>query len=146
MKKTLKNTAVVLACLLLLSTSALAAENIKPLSSSYIYGTFSDIIPENNGKLLITFHLNSPAPMTTLGASSIDIYENNGRTTKLVDTVYATDPGYEHMMGDGTYHASNITFDGTVGYRYYVKVHFTAKDSSGGDTVISTSPTVTAKK
>ena len=146
MRKILKNMAIGFACLLLLSTSALAAENFSPLSSSYIYGTFSDIIPESNGKLLITFHLNSPAPMTTLGASSIDIYENNGHTTKLVDTIYATDSGYEHMMGDGTYHASNITFGGTVGYQYYAKVHLTASDSSGEDTATSTSPTVTAKR
>lgn len=144
MKKLLKKFAFCLACLFLLNTTVFAAEEIMPLSSSYIFGTFSDIITESNGKLLITFHLNSPAPMTELGASSIDIYENNGRSTKLVATIYATDKGYEHMMGSGTYHGSNITYDGTIGYQYYVKVHFTASNSTGGDTVTSTSPTVTA--
>ena len=79
-------------------------------------------------------------------SASIEIYENNGRTTKLVDTIYATDRGYEHMLGSGTYHASNITYDGTIGYQYYVKVHFTASNSNGGDTATSTSRAVTAIK
>ena len=146
MRKLLKKFVTGFVCLFLLSTTVFAAEEILPVSSSFIYGIFSDIIAESDGQLLITFHLNSPAPMTELGTSSIEIYENNGRTTKLVDTIYATDRGYEHMLGSGTYHASNITYDGTIGYQYYVKVHFTASNSNGGDTATSTSRAVTAIK
>lgn len=103
MRKLLKKFVTGFVCLFLLSTTVFAAEEILPVSSSFIYGIFSDIIAESDGQLLITFHLNSPAPMTELGASSIEIYENNGRTTKLVDTIYATDRGYEHMLGSGTF-------------------------------------------
>ncbi len=84
--------------------------------------------------------------MTELGASAIDIYEDNRRFTKLVETVYATDPGYSHMVGSGTSHGSNITYEGTVGYKYYAEVHLTASDNTGGDTIKYASPTVTAQK
>lgn len=146
MRKILKNLALVLGCVLLLNTTVFASEGIMPQSSAYIFGTYSDIIPESGGKLLITFHVNSPAPMTKLGASSIQIYENDGQSIKWVKTIYATDPGYSNMMGSGTYHGSNITYTGTPGYKYYAKVHLTARDSTGFDTITSTTPTVTAIK
>lgn len=146
MRKILSNMGTALLILFLLNTSVFAYDKPMPLASDYISGTYSNISAGSNGKLTISFRITSPGPMTKLGATSIDIYENNGRTTKLVDTVYATDDGYENMMGTGTSHFSNITFSGTVGYQYYAKVHLTASDSSGVDTATSTSPTVTAKR
>ncbi len=146
MRKFLRNLVFILGCLFLMSTIAFASENIMPLASNYIFGTNADIIAGNKGELTISFHLGSPAPMTELGASSIDIYENNGKTTRWVKTVYSTDEGYENMMGSGMYYGSNITYTGTIGYDYYAKIHFVARNSSGGDTVTSTTPTVTAKR
>lgn len=146
MKRTPKIIVLFLASLCALSITAFAAEGVMPFSSSYIFGIHSNIVAGKNGSLTISFRLNSPAPMTELGASSIDIYENNGQTTKLVKTVYATDDGYSYLLGSGTYHSGNITYSGTIGYKYYAKVHFTASDNTGGDTATSTSPTVTAKK
>ena len=145
MKKILRNLAFVFACLLLLTSTAFANGNIESRASSYIFGKYANIYAESNGCLKITFWVSSPAPMTELGASAIDIYENDGRSTRLIETVYATDPGYSHMMGSGTYHGSNIIYEGTVGYKYYAEVHLTASDSTGGDTVKHPSPTVTAK-
>ena len=146
MRKISTNLGIALLILLLLNTPVFAFDQTMPLSSDYIAGTYSNISAGSNGYLTISFRITSPGSMTKLGATSIDIYENNGRTTKLVDTVYATDAGYENMMGTGRSHASNITFDGTVGYQYYAKVHLTASNSSGGETTTSTSPTVTAKR
>lgn len=146
MRKISSNFGTALLILLLLTTPVFAFDQTMPLASDYIAGTYSNISAGSNGNLTISFRVTSPGFMTKLGATSIDIYENNGRTTKLVDTVYATDAGYENMMGTGTSHASNITFGGTVGYQYYAKVHLTASDSSGEDTATSTSPTVTAKR
>jgi len=146
MRKILSNMGTALLILLLLNTPVLACDQIVPLASDYISGTYSNIFAGSNGNLTISFRITSPGPMTKLGATSIDIYENNGRTTKLVDTVYATDAGYENMMGTGISHASNITFSGTVGYQYYAKVHLTASNSNGGETTTSISPTVTAKR
>lgn len=144
MRKVWKSIVVVLTCLLLLNTAAFASDGIMPLSSAYICGTHSDIIPEHGGKLLITFHLNSPAPMTTLGASAIEIYENNGQGARWIKTIYSTDPGYSNMIGSGMYYGSNITYTGKPGYKYYAKVYLTARNSTGFDTIPSTTPVVTA--
>ncbi len=146
MRKVLRNAVLVLSCLLLMTTIAFASEGIIPTASNYIFGTNAGITPESNGELIISFHLGSPSPMTELGASSIDIYEDNGRTTRCVKTVYSTDKGYEDMMGSGMYYGSNIRYTGTIGYDYYAKVHFVARNSSGGDAVTSTTTTVTAKR
>lgn len=146
MKKHLSSLAFFLVCLLLLNTVAFAADSISPQSSAYIFGTHANMTAESNGNMKISFWVSSPAGMTKLGASSIDIYENNGQTTKWVKTIYATDEGYEHMMGSGTYHGSNVTYKGTIGYKYSAKVHLTASDNTGGDTITRTSPEVTAKK
>lgn len=144
MRRIFKKIALVLACILLLCSTVSASDDIMPLSSAYIFGTYSDIIPESGGRLLITFHLNSPAPMTTLGASSIDIYENNGQGARWIKTIYSTDPGYSNMIGSGMYYGSNITYTGKPGYKYYAKVHLTARNSTGFDTITSTTPVVTA--
>lgn len=146
MRKVLRNIALVIGCLFLMSTIAFASEGISPIASNYIFGTTAGIVPESNGKLIISFHLGSPSPMTELGASSIDIYEDNGKTTKCVKTVYSTDKGYEDMIGSGMYYGSNISYIGTIGYNYYAKVHFVARDNLGGDAVTLTTTTVTAKR
>ena len=41
-------------------------------------------------------------------------------------------------------HAEEVTYDGTIGYKYYAKVHLKACDQYGGDSVTTISPTVTA--
>lgn len=146
MRKVSRSLAVILACLLLLNTTAtaFASDDIMPLASSYIAGTYSDIIPQSGGKLLITFWVCSPAPMTTLGAASVRVYEDDGTGARWVKTIFPTDPGCENMLGSGTYHGSNVTYTGTPGYTYYAKVYLTARDSTGFDTIPSTTPVVTA--
>jgi len=146
MKKVLKIFACALACLLLITSTAFADGNPAPQSSEYIFGTYANITAGNNGSLTITFRVTSTGPMTELGASAIDIYENSGRSFKLIDTIYPTNPDYSNMMGNGTYHGSNITYTGTIGYKYYADVHLTAKNSTGSDTIIESTPTVTAKR
>ena len=146
MQKVSRSLAVILACLLLLNTTAttFASDDIMPLASSYIAGTYSNIIPQSGGKLLITFRVTAPAPMTSLGAASVLVYEDDGTGARWVKTIFPTDPDCENMLGSGTYHGSNVTYTGTPGYKYYAKVYLTAQNSTGLDTIPSTTPTVTA--
>lgn len=146
MQKVSRSLAVILACLLLLNTTAaaFASNDIMPLASNYIAGTQSDIIPQSGGKLLITFRVTAPAPMTTLGAASVLVYEDDGTGARWVKTILPTDPDCENMLGSGMYHGSNVTYTGTPGYKYYAKVYLTARNSTGFDTIPSTTPTVTA--
>lgn len=146
MKKTFNILLLLVAALFLLSTTASAVEEISPQSSDYIFGTYANITAGSNGDLIISFGVTGTAGMTELGASSIDIYENNGRTTTWIHTIYPTDPGCENMLGSGTYHRSDVTYTGTIGYKYYARVHLSASNSNGGDTITKTTPTVTATK
>lgn len=145
MKNVIKGLFAFFVCLLLLNSTALAADGIMPTSSAYIFGTHANMKAGNNGELNISFWISSPAIMSELGASSIDIYENNGHSTRWIDSIYVSDRGNEKMLGSGTYHSCDLIYQGTIGYEYYAKIHFTASDNTGGDTITKTTPTATAK-
>lgn len=150
MKKCLRWLSLVLICLFTLNTvntTVFASESISPKSSLYIIGSDAEIIPQSNGKLTISFWITGTNVMSEIGATSIDLYEDNGHSTSLIKTYRYTDLGYSHLMGTGKLsHRSEVTYNGTVGYRYYAEVHLTARDSSGSDSIIEIAPLVTAKK
>lgn len=147
MKKTLRYLVLILICLFALNTTVLASETISPQSSLYIIGSDAEIIPLGNGKISITFWITGTNEMSKIGATSIDLYEDNGQSTTLVKTYRATNLEYSHLMGSNKLsHSSEVTFSGTAGYKYYAKVHLTAKNSSGSDSIVEVAPSVTAKK
>ena len=146
MKNILKSAFIVFICLLMLSCTAFASNNILPLSSEYIFGKHANMKAGSNGELIISFWVSSPAIMTTLGASSIDIYNGSGPSAIWIDTIYASDPDCEKMLGSGTYHSCDIIYQGTVGREYYAKIHFVASDNTGGDSITKATPSVIAKK
>lgn len=147
MKRFLKYISFVLACTFLFSTTVFASSSIVPQASSYIMGTSADIIPESNGHLVITFTISTYGKMDEIGATSIELYENTGSSTSCVATYSSTNRDYSYIMGKGEgIHAEEVTYDGTVGYKYYAKVYLKACDQYGGDSVVEISPTVTARK
>lgn len=146
MKNIIKRVFTLFICLLMLNCTAFASDNISPQSSEYIFGTHANMKAGNNGELIISFWVSSPATMTTLGASSIDIYCGHGLSAMWIDTIYASDPTDEEMLGNGTYHSCDVTYQGTIGYEYYAKIHFVASNNTGGDSITRTTPSVIAKK
>ena len=70
----------------LFNITASASNSILPQSSSYIMGTSADIIAESNGHLIISFSISSYGKMSEIGATSIELYENTGSSTKRVAT------------------------------------------------------------
>lgn len=144
MKKLSKVLATMLACIFLLNATALAAA---PRSSAYIFYTYANMTAESNGKLKISFSVTGMDVMSKIGASTIKLYENNGKSTTLVKTYRSTDTEYSNMMGSNSLiYANYVTYSGTIGYKYYAEVSFTAGNSSGSDTFTSSTPTVTAKR
>ena len=145
MKKFLRCLSLALVCMFLFNITASASNSILPQSSSYIMGTSADIIAESNGHLIISFSISSYGKMSEIGATSIELYENTGSSTKRVATYNSTNPSYSYIMGKNEgVHAEAVTYDGTIGYKYYAKVHLKACDQYGGDSVTTISPTVTA--
>lgn len=145
MKKCQRGISLFLVCLFFLNTTAFAVD-MTTKSSSYIAGTNAYITPEHNGLLVITFSISAYGEMSEIGATSIELYEDNGSSTKRVATYKHTNPDYSFIMGSKEWvHAKDIFYNGTVGYKYYAIVHLKASDSFGGDTVTEVTSMVTAK-
>ena len=148
MKKNLRGFAFAMACLILLTTSAVAeSEPISPHASEYINGTSADIVAESNGHLRIYFSVGATDIMSELGATVIYVYENDGNSTRVVATLRCTQDEYSYFMAENTaFHGGNVVYKGIVGYKYYAKVYLKAGDSTGSDTLTHTTATVTAKR
>ncbi len=147
MKNFAKKLSLILVCVFFLNTTAFAAETNMGRSSSYIMGSHAGIQAERNGTLVISFHVSSFSVVSEIGAISIEIYEDNGHTTRCVATYNSSDANYSGMIAtDRSIHSGSVTYSGTAGYEYYAKAYLTANDHKGGDTVIETSTTVLAKK
>lgn len=145
MKKCLKGLSIALVCLFCLNTTVFASDIFSPRSSTYIVGTNAYITPESNGLLVITFSISTYGKMPEIGATSIEIYEDDGQTVKRVATYNYTNPEYSFIMGSNEgIHAKDVTYNGTIGYKYYAKVYFKASDSFGGDAVTEITSVVTA--
>lgn len=147
MKKFARKMSIILACFLLLNTTAFAYEYNMERSSSYIMGSHVGIKAGNNGDLVISFHVSSFSVVSEIGAISIEVYENNGSSTKCVATYSPSDTDYSEILATNkSIHSGSVTYSGIVGYRYYAKAYLTASDNKGGDTVVETSESVLAKR
>ncbi len=147
MKSFFKKFSLILLCLFLLNTTAFASEGAIGRSSSYIMGSHAGIKAGNNGAIVITFRISSFSVVSEIGAVSIEIYEDNGYSEKCVATYNSSDSDYAYMIATGkSIHSGSLTHNGTIGYDYYAKVHLVVSDHTGGDAVIETSTSVTAKK
>lgn len=147
MKKFFKVIAAMLACIFLLSTTAFAAETRNARSSAYIFNTYAEMTAGRSGKLTISFSVAGMDVMSQIGASTIKIYEDDGKSTSLVATYRYTDTGYSNMMGyNKIQYSGTVSYTGTIGYKYYAEVYLTAKDSTGSDTITEPTSTVTAKR
>lgn len=145
MKKYLKGISFFLVCLFALTATAFASGDASPRASLYILSSYANITPGHNGQLTIAFSISGYSKMAEIGATSVEIYENSGQSTKRVATYNYTDPDYSYIMGANKgMHAEEVTYDGIVGYKYYAKIHLKASGESGGDAVTETSSIVTA--
>ena len=122
-----------------LSTAALAAELRE---SAYIASMNAEIVAAGSGKVRIEFAVTGTGIMTQIGANVIRIYTSSGT---LVEIYGYYNAGYEDMMGyNKGRHSGDITHSGTAGQSYYAVVTGYAKNSSGSDSKIYTTSTITA--
>ena len=145
--KILKYFSLVVAFCILLQTTSLAAEAINPRASDYIFGTHVNIATNSNGALTVSFSISCLDEMTEAGATAIYLYEDNGNAEKCVKTYRCTDREYEYILGKNTdYYGGNVSYNGIIGCDYYAIVYLKAGNSTGSDTVVATTKTVTAQK
>lgn len=127
----------------LLSSPAKAIEN---RASDYIYTCYATASSGSMGKVEIEFSITGLREMDEIGASSIIIYEDDGNGFEVVKTFLSSNNGYEYLLrSNNRKNTASVTYTGNIGDRYYAKVYFLARDSSGGDTEIITTNVVTAQ-
>jgi len=137
----LKAFLLVLAVLVSLIPAASAAQ----ARASYYFSRTEDYaIALGSGKVLVEFDVVSTHTMTTLGASTVYIYEkqSDGSYEKVKTYTRAT---VSNMLQSNTTHAyCSITYQGKAGTKYYAVVNYYAKDASGYENYKSATNTVTA--
>lgn len=131
--------ALILTAVLLVPMACAAAR-----ASDYFAVTSAVAYAEENGKILIEADVCATGMMDEIGVKSITIYE------KQSDGYYDDVKTYTRyntsgMISTNNYeHFKSLTYQGTVGKKYYADIAFYAKDSDGNETLSSITNIVTA--
>lgn len=143
MKKMLSRVTIFVFVMTLLISNIFAAEQ----SSLYLSGYRAWLTPEAGGIIDVTIDVQAVDYMDDVGALSVEIWESadGGRTWDCVRT-------YENAMypelltqDDYLYYDTPISHEGTAGYKYYAQIEVYAGDSTGSDSKIYITHTVTAR-
>ena len=136
---------LILICVLLIPVTVLAEDTTSERASNYIQSYSAYITPGSGGDITIYFSITGTRRMTEIGSTVVYLYEYNGENTTLVQTFRYTEPNYAYMMGyDKFIHTGAIPYSGTSNHQYYAYVYFKAGDSTGSDTAMKLTSTVTA--
>lgn len=120
--------------------SAAFAEEIMPRANAYINSKSGSIACAGSGKININFRVNACDVMTTLGASKIELYKDDGTWVK---TFYSS--SYSNMLGSNTYtYGSSVSYNGVSGVSYYAVITFYASCAQGSSTATYTTTTTKA--
>lgn len=145
---TIRKVAMVLAFLMVLSSTAFAEDNGPMRTNAYIARTWATIERGDEGFLNITFNISGMGKMDEIGATTVYLYEVSGTSEKTVAIFSYLNPDYaDIMMGsNSSFHAGNLPYNGTPGHRYYATVYYRAGNANGSGTTSYTTSTVTALK
>lgn len=138
MKKFTQCICVLLVCVMMLSTTAFAAETVESRASDYFAASSVYFWNTSGNNYQIWFDVTAKGTMAELGTSKIQVQrstDNSNWTT--VRTYYKED--YSQMIDTTTtYHAGCVPFTATTGYSYRAIVTLYAKNSSGGTGTLRT--------
>ncbi|MGO5048706.1 hypothetical protein [Dysosmobacter sp. Sow4_B12] len=131
--------ALILAVVLLVPMACAAAR-----ASAYFAFTDAVAYAEENGKILIEADVCATGMMDEIGVKSITIYEK--QSDGYYDDVKTyTRNNTSGMIRTNNYeHFKSITYQGTIGKKYYAEIAFYAKDSEGNETLYCDTNVVTA--
>lgn len=113
-------------------------------ASDYFAVTSAVAYAEENGKILIEADVCATETMSEVGVKSITIYE------KQSDGYYDDVKTYTRYNTSGMIAANNythfksLTYQGTIGKKYYAEIAFYAKNSDGNETLYCDTNVVTA--
>ena len=129
--KVFRVVAMMLALILILPVSAIAAET---RSSLYLHAYSAYIYPAGWGKVQVWFSVDGTNDMDEIGALEIQLYESKDNVNwTWVKTFDYTD--YSDMLGYNDYHhTGHIEYNGTIGRYYQAYVCVWAGKNGDGDT------------
>lgn len=138
-KKAVNKAAVVLVVLMILSTTAFAAD---ARASSRIDRATATLSVTSSGDLYVYFTVLASGTMDTLGANKIDIQRQDGSRWITEETLTTRDYP-EIQTSNAARHSATVTYTPDyTGATYRVVVTAYAKDSSGSSTSQATSSQV----
>ena len=113
-------------------------------ASAYFAVTDAVAYAEENGKILIEADVCATGMMDEIGVKSITIYEK--QSDGYYDSVktYTRDNTSGMIRTNNYDHFKSLTYQGTVGTKYYATIAFYAKNSSGSETLYCDTNVVTA--
>ena len=129
MKKILRSCSICFIIVVMLGTTAFAAQPAEPQSNSYIWKTTVSPVALGSGVVEFDCAITGTGRMDKIGISRITFYRADG--TRLESHSY-TEPGYEYLMGyNSGCHVAAIPFQGVAGESYYAIVGFYAGKGNG---------------
>lgn len=133
MKKLARLVCMILACSLLLSIPAQAAETIEPRASAFFSSYGTDLYKTSSSSFQIWFDVvSNVSRMDVLGVSEIVVYRSADQQSWTKMRTYTMDNYPEMVDQNTTCHGGYVTYNyATTGYYYRARITFYAKNSTG---------------
>ena len=138
MKRLTKGICVLLVCVMVLSTAAIAAEPVEPRGSDFFVYSSVYFWRKTGQTYEIWFDVTSKGNMLELGARKIVVQRSvDGENWVTARTILKED--YPHMTEMDTFRYTNcVTFAATNGYCYRAIVYLYARNSTGIGSMMET--------
>ena len=132
MKRFTRCISLLLVCVMMLSTTAFAAETADPRASNFFAASSVYFWRTSGNNYQIWFDVTAVGTMAELGTSKIQVQRSTDEVNwTTVRTYYKED--YSQMVDTNTtHHVDCVSYTATSGYSYRAIVTLYAKNSSGG--------------
>lgn len=131
MKRLINCVCLILVMVLLLSTTALAADS---RASNYFMATSTYIDKVSSTRYDIWFDVTAVKTMSQLGVKTIRVERSTDRVNWTTVKTYSKDDYSQMIDTNSAYHDGYVTYYGSSNYYYRAYVVFYAKNSSGSAT------------
>lgn len=142
MKRFTRCICLLLVCVMMFSTTALAAETAEPRGSDFFAASSVYFWNTSGRNYQIWFDVTAVGTMQKLGASEITVQRSTDNSNWTTVQTYLMG-NYPQMTATNTvHHANYVTFTATAGYSYRAIVYLYAKNSSGEGNMRHTTATL----
>lgn len=136
MRRLIRLTAMMLAVMLLVSSSisAVETESVQPRASAYLTSYQTYIYPAGSGEVQIWFSVTADHYMDELGALYVYLYESTDNTSWTRVKTFSHLENSNMLLDDDVFHMDHVTYQGVRGRYYKAYVCIWAGKDGGGDT------------